>query len=56
MDKFRIKRRRAEDESVTGCDIDKSVTKPITNVSFVKAARRDVEFNGTNRKYTKIVI
>jgi hypothetical protein len=40
MNKFLIKRRKTEDESVTECDNIKSENEPIPSVSAVKAVQR----------------
>jgi hypothetical protein len=43
MDKFLIKRRKIEDESVTECNSIKSENGPFPGVSAVKAVQRDVQ-------------
>jgi hypothetical protein len=43
MDKFLIKRRKIEDESVTKCKSIKSENGPIPSVRGVKAIQRDVQ-------------
>jgi hypothetical protein len=51
MDKFLIKRRKNEDESVTECNSIKSENETIPSVSAVKAIQRDARSLGTVRKY-----
>jgi hypothetical protein len=51
MDKFLIKRRKIEVESVTDCNSIKSENEPIPSVSAVKAVQKDVQSLGTVRKY-----
>jgi hypothetical protein len=51
MDKFLIKRRKIEDESVTECNSIKSENEPFPSVSAMKAVQRDVQSLGTICKY-----
>jgi hypothetical protein len=51
MDKFLIKKRKIEDESVTECNSIKSEKEPFPSVRAVKAAQRVVQSLGTVRKY-----
>lgn len=51
MDKFLIKKRKVEDESVTETSSNKSENEPIPSVSTLKAVQRIVVSAGTIRKY-----
>jgi hypothetical protein len=51
MDKFLIKRRTIQDESVTECNSIKRENESFPSVSTVKAVQRDVQSLGTVCKY-----